>query len=222
MVSTVLYVLGCESSGKTSLIHQLEAMSRGFVEMQPLKTFPTAGQSVTTCTLKKPLHAERRNVSVLRNPLHKSGSHRTDREQAGTAEVEVEIRELGGSMEPHWEKFLQSSSKLEEKGNEGVRNGGSETPIRYALMYVIDAVAIHQLCEASVHFLRLTQCPGECKAWPTLVVLHKCSAPNATSVKDLRLFFGDASSRTIQIIEVDAWTGYGLGDAFNWIQNIAV
>lgn len=220
MASTVFYVLGSESSGKTSLIQQLESMSRGCLVMQPIKTFPTTGQCVTHCTLKEWLVGALPHPSLASSTLPSVRNSLLGRKQNGDTEVEIELRELGGGMEPHWEKFLRSSAKLEINDKDVANCKGWQSPTRYALLYVIDAVAIHQLCQASIHFLRLTESSGLCKKWPTLLVLHKCNAPSAISVKDLRMFLGNFSPYVIRIIEVDAWTGYGIGDAFHWIQKI--
>lgn len=220
MASKVLYVLGCESSGKTSLIRQIEAMSHGFFEMPPIKTFPTAGQSITHCDLRKSAEIGFPCFSDPKRKSNKIMSSSRDSDRCAGAEEVIEIRELGGSMEPNWEKFVQSSIQSEGRNRDVVTSGGKETGVHYALLYVFDAVAIHKLCESSIHFLRLTAYPGECKTWPALVVLHKCNAPNAISVRELGLFLGSALPSTAQIMEVDAWTGYGLGDALYWIQNI--
>lgn len=221
MTFTVFYVLGCESCGKTSLIQQLESMSRGSLMLQPIKTFPTTGQCVTHCTLKESLVGANSHPSFASTSPSGSNNFPVRKKNEGI-EAEIEIRELGGSMEPHWEKFLQSSVKLGVNNEDVTNSKGWQSPTCYALLYVIDAVAIHQLCQASNHFLRLTESSGLCKKWPTLLLLHKCNAPSAISVKDLRLFFGNFSPHVIHIIEVDAWTGYGIGDAFNWMQKTVV
>lgn len=182
IVDNILYVLGGESSGKSTLVHQIQAMSVGAVMTQPVRTTPTTGQNVSTCKIKSEMHP-----------------------QAGEA---IEIREIGGSMSAHWNKFLRSS--IEHEGY-----------ARRALIYVLDASAPHQLCEATTRFLQLTMHPGECKGWPAVLVLHKSHAAHAVSLDDVRFFFGGLSPSSIQILEVDAWNGYGVGDLFDWVQTMA-
>lgn len=175
-VSNILFVLGGESSGKTTLIQQLESLSSGSLVIQPYKAAPTTGQ----------------NISHLQLPVGKRGKE------------QVEVREIGGSMAPHWDRFIKST--LEHEGN-----------ARRALLYVVDATAPHQLSEATTRFLQLTSYPGYCNDWPTVLVLHKSHAARAVSVNDLTFLLGGVSPDTFKVLEVDAWNGFGVGDVFDWL-----
>eukprot|EP00796_Vickermania_ingenoplastis_P000294 gene294-167_t len=183
VVSNILYVLGGESSGKTTLVHQIQAIADGSVVSQPYKTAPTNGQNVSICRIQT-------------NP--KSGGIRE----------RVEMREIGGSLSPHWDNFLRSS--VEHEGH-----------ARRALIYLVDATAPHQLAEATTRFLQLTTHPGECRDWPTLLVLHKSHAAHAISTDDLLFLLGGLEPKSINVLEVDAWNGFGVGDVFQWLKTTA-
>ncbi|KAG5509341.1 hypothetical protein JKF63_06651 [Porcisia hertigi] len=81
MPSSVAYVLGSESSGKTDLVHQLEYLTQGLVRTVPTACTPTMGQEVTELNLRSPV---------------------------GERKVTVELRELGGSLVNLWERFIES------------------------------------------------------------------------------------------------------------------
>ncbi|GET87029.1 hypothetical protein, conserved [Leishmania tarentolae] len=81
MSSSVAYVLGTESCGKTDLVHQLEYLSRGLVRTAPTACTPTIGQEVTELSI---------------------------RSLTGEGRVTVEVRELGGSLVNTWESFIES------------------------------------------------------------------------------------------------------------------
>lgn len=81
MPSSVAYVLGTESCGKTDLVHQLEFLTQGLVRTVPTACTPTTGQEVTELNIRSP---------------------------AGKGKVTVEVRELGGSLVNTWESFIES------------------------------------------------------------------------------------------------------------------
>ncbi|KAG5509664.1 hypothetical protein GH5_05520 [Leishmania sp. Ghana 2012 LV757] len=81
MPSSVVYVLGTESCGKTDLIRQLEYLSQGLVRTIPAACTPTSGQEVVEMSIRSPV---------------------------GQGKVTVEVRELGGSLVNIWESFIES------------------------------------------------------------------------------------------------------------------
>ncbi|CAM37475.1 conserved hypothetical protein [Leishmania braziliensis MHOM/BR/75/M2904] len=89
MLSSVTYVLGTESCGKTDLVRQLEYLSQGVVRTVPTSCTPTMGQEVTVLTIRSP---------------------------AGEGKVTVEVRELGGSLVNVWESFIESRKAKEIGG----------------------------------------------------------------------------------------------------------
>lgn len=173
--SNVLYVLGSESSGKSSVIHRILEMANRQIYAAPPKARPTTGQDVHSCFLRD--------------------------------NVPLEIRELGGSMAPFWDQFIQSSCK-HDKG------------AHHALVYVVDATAPHQLSESTTRFLQLVNISNSFHTqWPVQVVLHKIHSPNAVTKEDLLLILGGVHPPVI--LEVDAWTGFGVGDMFRWLRDVA-
>lgn len=191
----VLFVVGDESSGKTTLIKQLAALAKGLLIHTPSKPQPTTGRNSSHLTVW-----QETKISFgkpLLSPVH------------------IEILELGGSISSCWESFLCNSSQA-------TRNG---VPPFCALLYVIDATRIHCLPSSTIRFLQLTQPPGDacCGKWPSLVVINKSTAPHAFSLNDLSYFLPSSSESgcfcrsSPSVLEVDSWQGLGMGDVLEWV-----
>ncbi|CAD2220357.1 hypothetical protein AGDE_00083 [Angomonas deanei] len=110
-----------------------------------------------------------------------------------------------------WEKFIVN--KL--KSNKG-------PPVRCFLLFVVDAIAPHNLCKAVMSLMSLKEkARGVCHSWPTLIALQKCAAPRSLTVGETRqLFLAPEYEETTRLIEVDSWNGIGLEDVAEWVREV--
>lgn len=127
--------------------------------------------------------------------------------------VTMELHELGGSVVNTWESFI-TSRKAKETATEKTT---------FALLYVVDATAPHQLPLASTMFRYLTEGQeAACAGWRGLIVLQKCASIDAMTETEVRDFFADGEHRdTLCVVETDSWNGVGIGDVLQWLADAA-
>ncbi|KAG8340536.1 hypothetical protein ERJ75_000745100 [Trypanosoma vivax] len=184
--SLTMYVLGPPSSGKTSLLNQIQSINNdGCLLTRPSHDAPTKGQVVHILTLQSP---ENENVYCT-----------------------AELRELGGEMTSMWEKFIKGKINSAQTSGRG----------RYALMFVVDALAPHMLPISSIMLARLKGCDGVCRDWPLVVLLNKVVARNTLTEEEVRFFLLTPGLEGVRILSVDSWNGLGLADAMAWIRSVA-
>lgn len=132
-------------------------------------------------------------------------------DQEGGAKRGVEVRELGGCVVSSWESFI--SSRVE-------KDAAGAVPV-YALLFVVDAAAVHQLCLAIAMLKALTCEGGVCSEWGTLIVLQKSAVAHALTSGEVWELIAPCSplASKVSVLVADSWNGFGLGDVLDWVRN---
>lgn len=123
----------------------------------------------------------------------------------------VEIRELGGSIANTWASFIRSRTAKDAEPKAS----------RYALLYVVDATAPHQLPLSAMMLQYL--CIGSsavCSGWPVMVAIQKSAPLHAMMREEMvdMVFCPELQEAIASVAVVDSWNGVGIGDVAQWLQ----